>query len=368
MLGRVAAPRAIDLHGFEAMLTVERALVGDDAPGAEVRVGWEELARGAPPRLAEGSHVVVALDVLPTQSLWQKRFPAGGVRVIAGRGTGILGAPSETTLRALGAFLSLSEAVRESEVGVSALTGLVSVAAPPLALAAVVRLGEVADLAASLTEASANSLSKTVRDEARPLSIRNAVLELAAERRLTALRPVVQASLEGGPPLDVTAWQSLAALDGKISPDAVALLFEREEPVLRTLAVRHARDTPTEAQVATALRADPAPQVRSAAVRVWCDWHGIAAAEIVEPALFDPAPEVRGAAAESLGGLGETLVPRFEELALGSTGKAATGPLLALRYAGSPGRLALNRMEREHRDPDVRKLATFIAGKPLVDH
>jgi len=368
VVGRVSAPQAIDLHGFEALLTVERALVGDDAPGTEVRVAWEELASGATPRLEEASRVVVALDALPTQSLWRERFPDGGVRVIAGRGTGSLAAPSEPTLRALGVFLAIPEAVRESGAGVSALTGLVSVASPPLALAAVERLAKVSDLAASLTEEAADSLSMTVRDEGRPVSIRKAVLEVAAEPGLAALRPVVKVSLEGGPPLDVTAWQSLAAIDGEISAAAVAQLFERKEPVLRTLAVRHARGTPTEAQVATALRADPSPQVRSAAVRVWCDWHGLAAVEVVEPALFDAAPEVRGAAAESLAGLGETLVPRFEELALARTGKAATGPLLALRYSGPQGMPALNRLEKGHPDPSVRKLATFIAGKPLVDH
>ncbi|MGI9431479.1 MAG: HEAT repeat domain-containing protein, partial [Myxococcota bacterium] len=210
--------------------------------------------------------------------------------------------------------------------------------------------------------------SKTVRDEARPLSVRSAVLELAGERGLAPLRPAVKASVEGGPPLDVTAWQSLAALDGEISPDAVALLFERKEPALRALAVRHARGTPTEAQVATAVGADPAPRVRVAAIQGWCAWHGIAASEVVEPALFDAAPEVRGAAAECLGGLGETLVPRLEELALARTGKGATGPLLALRYAGPEGMHALDRMEQGHPDPGVRKLATFIAGKPLVDH
>jgi len=368
LLGRVSASRAIDLHGFEATLTVERALVGSEVPGAVVHVAWEELARGASDRLHDGTRVLLALDPLPTQSLWQNRFPAGGVRVISGQGAGVIRAPDESTVAALDRFLTLSPEARTDKAGVAALVELLVVAPPSLALAAVECLAELPELELHVSASVASALSEVAASPERPLAVREAVFELAAQQQLMALRPAVEAAARSGPPLEVAGWQALAALDGRVQPADLVALLESEQPALRVLGVRHARDTPSEPRVAAAINGDPAPEVRAAAVHAWCAWHGTAGAKVAEPALFDPEPAVRGAAAESLGGLGEALVPRLEELANEHEGGAAAGPLWALSHAGAAGRLALRRIAVGHPDDRVRKLAAVISGKPLLDH
>ena len=368
MLGLVAEPRAIDLHGFEATLTVERALLGNDAPGAALRIAWEQLARGAPLRFEDGSRVVVALDPLPSQSLWRKRFPAGGVRVVAGKGAGTTPAPDDATVAALERFLSLASGDREDRPGVEALGDLVAAAPASLALAAVVRLGEVPDLGSRFSSAAASALSQVAGDPARPIPVRAAVLDLAGRKGLSALRPTATVAAEGGPPLEAPARYALAALDGGIPESQLEPLFQSEEPSLRVLAIRHARGTPLEAAVASAIRSDPVPAVRIAAVQAWCEWRGVEGAEAVEPALFDPAPTVRAAAAASLGGLGESRVPRLVELANTREGGDALGPLWALRHAGPAGLASLDVLAAEHTDERVRKLAVLVAGKPLPDH
>jgi len=366
--GSVAEVRAVDLHGFAATLTVERSLVGSDAPGAVVRIAWEQLARGAPARLEDGSRVLVSLAPLPSQSLWRRRFPAGGVRVIAREGAGVIPAPDEPTVAALERFLSLAGEDRESGAGVEALSDLSATAPPPLALAAVARLDAVPDLASRVSPAAASVLSRVAGDPARPVPVRVAVLDLAGQRGLSALRPAAAAAAEGGPPLDVQARYTLAALDGGIPAAQLGPLLQSEEPSLRVLAIRHAQGTPAEASVASAIGSDPAPEVRIAAVQAWCEWHGVEGAREAEPALFDPAPSVRGAAAESLGGLGESLVPRWVELANAREGGDAAGPVWALRHAGPAGIAALRGLAANHPDERVRKLARLASGKPLAEH
>jgi hypothetical protein len=368
VLGRVADPREVDVHGFEATLTVERAVVGADPAGAVLRIGWEQLTHARVPQLEAGSRVLVALAPLPTQSLWRKRFPEGDARVLAGRGAGFVAAPDAPSLGALQRFLSLPPELRGAGAGVAALADLAAHASPRLAVAALARLGEVDDLAAQLSPAVAARLSGVAEDPARPVGVRTAVLGLAATRRLVALRPAAVVAAEGGPPLEVAGRETLAALDGGVPAGQVEVLLEHEEPALRALAVRHARGTPVEGRVAEAIRSDPAPEVRVAAVQMWCEWHGVACADAVEPALFDAAPPVRGAAAESLGVLGDPLVSRLVALARAREGGSVAGPLWALRHAGPLGFAELRRLAIDHPDPRARKLAAVIAGRPLPEH
>ena len=368
VVGDAASTAPVDRHCYAASLVVQRALVGDDAPGAELRIAWEELARVESPRVRDGARLVVALDPLPGQSLWRRRFPDGDVRVIAGRGAGVGMAPDGPALESLSRFLAVPAETRNGADGVAALASLAVTARPRLALAALERIDEVPALAEQLSAPAGRDLGALAADPTAPPAVRVRVLRLVGDNALVALRPTVLRVVTVGSPLEAEARAALARLDGSIPAADVAALLARPDPALRALAVRYARGTPSEAEVAVRIRDDPAPDVRAAAVRAWIEWKREAGFDAVQPALFDPVPRVRGAAGEALGSLGEPVVPRLVALADARTGADAAGPLWALRRTGPAGERALFEIAATHPDPGVRKLASLIAGRPLHDH
>ena len=67
---------------------------------------------------------VVALEPLPTGSLWRTRFPNGDALAVAARGNAFLWEPDTATLDALAAYLALESSARSESRGVSALLAL----------------------------------------------------------------------------------------------------------------------------------------------------------------------------------------------------------------------------------------------------
>src|SRR5688572_13685603 len=74
LVGTIEGRSALGERAWRALVRVESVLVGEPAPGP-VPVAWEELASGRPPRFADGDRVLLALEPLPTGSLWRQRIP-----------------------------------------------------------------------------------------------------------------------------------------------------------------------------------------------------------------------------------------------------------------------------------------------------
>jgi hypothetical protein len=362
VLGRVGEVRRLDRHGFAAPLHVERVLGGALAPGDAVTMAWEELAPSRPVRFGEGDRVVVALDPLPSGSLWSGRFPRRDALAVAARGEAFLVDPDAPTLDRLGAWLSIPAGQRSGGAGVLALAGLIEGAQPPVAASALARLGDVPGLGAQLGGEATGLLAAVVSGaKERPLELRRALLGLVASRRILALRAAAEAAATDGP-LEAPALEALAAIDGGLPAQRVAALLARPEGELRVVAVRHAGAALDADQLAALARSDPAPAVRSAALESLVARHGATVLDLAAPVLSDPDPGVRAAAARSLGALGAPAVPRLRALAERSRGGDAAGPIAALWEAGPQGQVAVRTLAESHPDEQARRLCRLLAG------
>ena len=134
----VAEPRQIDAHGYTARLAVESALAGRVPAGAELRIGWEELATSRAPRFADGERVLLALEPLPGDSIWATRFPDPVLRSrvfgVSMRGDAFLRAPSPRAVERLEHYLKLAASDREGANGAALLAELAADTEPPLAV------------------------------------------------------------------------------------------------------------------------------------------------------------------------------------------------------------------------------------------
>ena len=350
----------LDVHGYAAVIEVERDLAGSLASGARVRLGWEELSRGRAPRFADGDRVVVALAELPTWSLWRKRFPdPADTFAVAAQGDAFLRAPDDATLAGLARLLG----AEDDRARLAALAGMVRAGDPALAGTAAALLDADAHLDDRLSGAARGDLSSTLADPTRPETLRARVLALAASHRMVELRPAVVALTRAPGPLEAPAWDARAALDGALSSEQVAALLGRSEPALRVVAVRHARGTASEPDVPALVTADASPDVRATAAVVWVEWKGEAGVEAAVPALFDPHRPVRGRVAQAIAQVGSPVVPRMLALLDGADPDRAVGPVTVLRYAGPQGVAALRQQAGAHADPKVRKLILFALGQ-----
>lgn len=362
VVGTTRAPVQLDAHGWTARLEVERVLAGEEIePAAVLRIGWEELVRGRPPRIAAGERVLVALEPLPAKSLWHRRFPDGDALVIADAGSALLHAPDATSLALLERYLAFGDEPEPAQE-TAALAALVARAKPPLAAGALARLDEIPGLTLQLDATSARTLAGALADPTRPPALRADLLELAGRRGLEALRPEVVALTSAGSGFEPRAWAARIALDGGLEPEQVTLLLGQPDPALRRLAVRHARGTSAERQVRQRIRGDADPVVRAEAVEAWLAWNGEGALGDVEPALFDPDPRVRGRAAIAVGRLGDAAVPRLRELVRSRPAGEALGPIAALRFAGHDGLAALREIAANDPDEQKRELARIGLG------
>jgi hypothetical protein len=364
VLGTIEEPVQVDLHGWAAQLGIERVLVGDLAPGSAVQIAWEELSRGRPVRFRDGDRILVALDPLPGASLWSQRFPGRDALAVAARGGAFLRAPDPASVETLAAFLALPREQRPGEPGVEALAELVARAEPPLARAALARLGQLPALDSKISSRARASLTHAIAAEERPEELRAGVLRLIGERKLRSLRPTIELRAREGSPLRAEALAAIAALDRGLPPEQVARLLESGDPAVRAVAVHNAPGTSSEPRLARLLREDPDPQVRAAAVAALLAARGEAAVGSASAALFDGDAAVREAAVLQLASLGEAAVPTLESLVERRAVEEAKAPLAALALTGSPGRAALERIAALHPDQQVRALARAMLGRP----
>jgi hypothetical protein len=363
VLGTVEEPGQIDLHGWTARLRVERVLVGDLAPGSSVRIAWEELSRGRPERFRDGDRILVALDPLPGASLWGQRFPDRDALAVAAGGDAFLRAPDGASVETLAAYLALAPEQRLAGPGVEALADLVSRAQPPLARAALARLGQVPALDSKISPPTPERLARTLADPGRPLPLQQGILSLIGERQLRSLRAAVEPHAREGSRLEPQALAALAALDGGLPPAQVATLLDSEDPALRAVGVRNAPATPSMHRLSGLLRMDRDPRVRTAVVETLLSTEGEAAVGPVSAALFDGDTQVREAAVRGLAGLGAAAVPTLENLVERRALEEVKAPLAALALAGPEGRGALERIAAFHPDDKVRALARVFMGR-----
>jgi hypothetical protein len=366
VVGVVEDPAAVDLHGWAAWLVVERDLARDaePTPPERVRIAWEELAPGRPPRFRAGGRVAVALAPMPGYSLWLERFPKADVLAVAESGSAFLRDPDPATLDGLARWVRAPAAEREESPGVDALSALVAGAQAPISEAAVARLGKIGGLERKLREPAAAELGRAMASPSRPETLRLAVVELAGAHRLDRLRPALAAVAQPGTgPLAGPAWDAIAAIDGGLPYPTARQLAASPDAGVRAVGVRFLVGTPDDAEVARRAARDPSAAVRIAATRALLKARGAGALEVGLAALLDPEPDVRAEIAPEVGALGPDVVPRLRSLAETLAGERASGPLAALAYAGRPGRAALLELSRTHPDEQTRGLALLMLGR-----
>jgi hypothetical protein len=363
VVGTVTRPVRLDEHGYRATLAIERVLAGDVGDEPKVAIGWEEFDVERGSRFDDGERVLLALEPVPGQTLWVRRFPHRKGFVIGARFGAYLRAPDPATTNLLGAYLRLDPPSRRSQPGVTDLALLVAGGHPVLAEAAVARLRTIPGLAGKLAGGSGRALAQALSDPGRPSDVREALLGLAGERRLEALRPVIAPLAIPSDPLEAPALTALALLDDGIPAEEVAELLGRQQEAVRLVAVVHGADAISDARLATLLRNDPAAEVRAAAVANLLRRSRFDALDEATPALFDPEGAVRSEAALQIAALGPEVVPTLAALVPGRTAEDLTGVLAALRWAGDDGVSVLQDIIDNHPDKKVRNLALVTLGR-----
>ena len=230
----VAEPRQVDAHGYAARLSVESALAGRVPAGAELRIGWEELATSRAPRFADGERVLLALEPLPGDSIWATRFPDPVLRSrvfgVSMRGDAFLRAPSPRAVERLEHYLKLAARDREGASGVALLAELAADTEPPLAVGAAERLARNSGLESTLDPAAAALVVRALqRTDAGP-ALSAALLEMIARERPPALRAPLEALASREPLAPAVVFEALAALDSGVAPARTARLLRGASP------------------------------------------------------------------------------------------------------------------------------------------
>ncbi len=342
-------------------------MFGPAQAGQTIRIGWEELARSRPPRFTDGGLVLVALGPLPASSLWRQRFPSGGALAVAADGHAFLRDPDPATVTLLEKWAKTSPREREEAAGVALLAALWATAAPSVSEGALERLAQTPGLEGKLQGEGGASLAAGLADGARPLPLRAAMAQLVSERRLLSLAPSREARAAPGGPLEAPALDALGALSDGLPPDRVRGLLARAEPALRAVGARQARGKLLE-PVQKLVKADPAPEVRAAAVVALLDQKGMAAFDVAAGGLLDSDPTVRAAAAKRIGALGAPAVPPLVILTNARNMPEAAAFVGALALTGAEGRAAVKTIAETHRDPKVRDVAKVALGQLGEEH
>ena len=173
VVGHVADVERLDTHSYAAKIAIETVVgassesVDESAP---IRIAWEELATGRPPRFEDGDRVLVCLEPLGTESIWTTRIPDPTTRErtagIAMNGDAFLRQPGLGAIDVLHHYLSLAPEDRETTTGVGHLIALAESARPPLATSAARRLATIEELDAKLTPRTAARLTRALaRDD-----------------------------------------------------------------------------------------------------------------------------------------------------------------------------------------------------------
>ena len=344
VVGRVGAVTRIDNSAFAAALRVSHTLRGAVAVDTELPIAWEELARDRPPRLVDGQSVLLALDDLPSSSLWRTRAQGHpGLRLIAADGDALLRDPTAADVKQLTTYLALPRDASPA----SRAAGLVRLAlesSDGLSGAAIARLRAAPELCAALSADATATLMRLAADARRPLALRDAVIRLAGAAHLTAAAPALERLAVAGAPLEAPALLALAQIRGGLPAARVEPLLARPDAELRAVGARYATGTLAERTLPELVRGDPSPLVRSAAAEGLAATRTVWGVEACLPALADVDPPVRAAAATALGRLGAPAVPALEQAARTVPAQAA-GAVTALSLAGPTGVAALRRLE-----------------------
>ncbi len=363
VVGQVEQTGRLGPTGRVASLTVERSLRGESRP-LRLEVVREELAPSLPDRLQPGRRMLLALEPLPTASIWKRRLPEAERRAaahhIAGRGSGTLLRPRAYTLDRLEHWLALTPEARSGDAGAIILAQLVPVADPRLALECVASLDTPAlesRLSPALQERVLAGLDREEHGIARALAL---VLE---RRRPSGLAPVLEARVaERG--VDATA--SLLYAAGALGAAAPSFAADAKLGPEQRRALTRWRSGPGAADaLARSLQRSEDPQVRAAAVERYLELRGVEGLEEALRSLEDPEPSVRAAGSRAIATLGpDAVVPLFEYAGRGS-GDAARAAVATLSRMGLKAHLALARLADEHADEDVRMLARMAVGRPV---
>jgi hypothetical protein len=366
VLGTVGALRALDAQGWSAELAVERALAGGSAPGAKLRIAWEELAPSRAVRFAQGERVLLALEPLPNGSLWMKRFPRRDAWAVAGRGEAFAREPAPATLDAIAGYLRLPRTARAGSPGVTALAQVARAAELRAALEALDLLAARPALGPQLVPAGRDALAALLLDPARSDEVRASALALTARRRLRALEPELRKlSAEGGRALAPLAVEALAAI-GALSPEEARRYGASNDPRMRAAILRGAPASFDAAKLETLARRDADAGVRGAALEALARREGARAAGAAVDALFDADADVQAAALRVLPAFPAESAALLRARAFGpraGDAGAARPALAGLSLLGRDGAAVLREIERDHPNEEVRRLAQFLLGR-----
>jgi hypothetical protein len=371
VVAQFGEPARAGQSAYSARIRVERSLHGPLEAGDEARIAWEELASARAPRFAAGERVLLCLQPLPGASIWRERFPdvaeRKGLLSVAARGKAFLRRPSLGTLGVLEHYLALPRELREGPGGAVYLVDLAADAELPLAKSALERLGGLPALDEALAEGPGERLAGAFLRADADDAFRDALAELVGRRRLDSTRPGLEVLAASDPPPPAQVFEALAALEGGVAGPRLEVLLEDAPAAQRRVAARHASGPEAADTLAGLLRADPAPEVRVAAVERLAELEGEGALEPLLGGLADPEGAVRGAAARRLAGLGAAAVPRLQQVVDGNDPEAASAAVVALGLCPAPqARQALLAISSSHPDPALRALAELALGGPLV--
>jgi hypothetical protein len=370
VVASVEATRALAGTGHAAVLRVETPVRGDVAPGARLRIAWEELAASRAPRFRKGDRVLVALEPLPGASIWRSRLPDASERsstlAVAMRGDAFLQSPSPGSASLLEHYLVLAPADRAGADGVGYLARLAAGAEIPLATDAVARLDTRADLEAKLTRTAARQLVKALVRADAPTALQDALVELIGRHQLNALRADLEMLAAGAALAPAIVYAALARLSGGLSPEWSARLLAQAPERHRQVGARHASGDRADRDLRALIRGDPAPAVRTSAIERLVELRGGAAIAPVADALYDPESAVRIMAARQLAALGIAAVPELRNVAWATDPEAARAAVTGLALmSNAESSDALREVAAEHPDDSVRMLARVALGREV---
>jgi len=363
--GTIANPRKLDTSGWTADLAVDRRFVGETAAGATLQIAWEELAASRQVRFDQGERILVVLEPLPAQSLWQKRFPDAGrhVYAVANRGEAFLRSPTPSTLDSLEHYLAMAGDARKGQPGVRRLAEMVASSAHALAREALDMLEARTDLAAALGDEGGAILLQAARFEGRDPAVRARALQLAAKSGLRGVKEAALALSQPGSPLRADAYRALGIIPHGLTPEQAAKLLEDGDPEVRVVGVILSTDPAKREQIAKIARTDAAATVRLMAGTTLLIRYRDAAFSEVLPMLDDEDVSVRTGIARVTGQLGSVAVEPLRDVVEKGSEKAALAAVAGLAKAGQEGALALVSISKLHPSEAIRAAADLTLGK-----
>lgn len=379
IVGTVSSVSPLKHAAYLARVDVERDLrpgaVDDDASTApdEVVVVWEEPAPSLPARFEAGHFVLLALEPMPTASIWKARLPDAALRgralAIAESGNAFLRRPSSFDLTTLDHYLALSGDAREGDAGSIRLADLTAGGSPDLARAAWSRLETIlAGRSRPVPPRAATALvTALARTDAGDLPDR--IVAWIDRARPQELRPPLDARLaaEDDDSKPVPWLSAAAALDGELAPTSTMDLAASPDEARRLLAARRAGGDVAPKILPGLIRDDPSPAVRAAALARWVALRGELAMPETLRALEDPVASVRMQAAESMAGFGSPAIyPLVDETHRGTPDSARIA-IVALSMMGEEARIELVTIAETHEDEAMRTLARVALGLPIGD-